>query len=162
MKEILEQYGNSLLAGMVALLLLGLFIQLPFGEKRGVSAAAGMLFYAGDNRLTGQDNSAYAAYKSIEKPEIRFRDELSLIAGTPVRIDAICQAVDGRGNPVSVQLLSVRDSGGVECECITGQEVCFPEGGIYELRVMACDADGRSQKGVLKVPVMPAGEGEDG
>ena len=163
MKEILDQYGSSLLAAMMALFLIGLFALLPFGEKRGVAAAAGMLLCAEEeNLLSGQDNSAYRAYKSIGKPQIRFRDEMPLIAEIPVGMDEICQAVDGNGNVVSVQLLSVRDSGGEECECKNGEKICFPEAGIYELWVMACDAEGRSQTGVLKVPVMPKEEGEDG
>lgn len=166
MKEILGQYGNTLIAVMAALALLGLLSGLPYGGKTGICGMAGQLLTEGGrHQLTGYENMAYTEYKSARKPELHFLEGYLAVAGKRIRVTEFCQAVDETGTEVPVKILSIRDSGGAECEDAVleeGVELCFPEAGIYELWVKAEDDSGRSRFGILNIPVQSAAEGEDG
>lgn len=159
MKQIMEAYGRFLLAGAAFVLVFSLvFFQIRDGEgNRGALNIIGAgLSVSGTDYAGYVDFNSYLAEGGKGMPSIVYEYAGKLYAGEDMPAADFIKARDASGQTLALRILEVTDHLGndlTSCYDKTTGEICFPDGGVYEIRAAVKDAAEKAVTCSVAVPV---------
>ena len=151
MKNGLEEYGEMLVGGVVA----GMILALIF--------SAGLLSVVGKRtQLQKKDYSNYQDFQNFSKvcqrtaPKIFYNEQKQWYAGDIISIEEIFSGEDAEGEKLAVEVQEIVDKSGNNQMKMYQQEtqkVIFPEAGIYVFKLRVQDKEKRYTVEEIEIPV---------
>ena len=148
MKITIEQYGSSIVALSVFVLLLGLCMWML--EKNGIFTQSAIEHTVKESYQTG----AFDEYRNKKLPEIFAHNEYEIKTGEYIPVSSCFYGKDKEGSLLSVKVTQILD----EKEDVIGTIVregmeyfYFEESGTYELVLETQDKSGKRQTAYVKI-----------
>ena len=151
MKNGLEEYGEMLIGGVVAVMILVLIF------------SAGLLSVVGKRaQLQKKDYSNYQDFQIFSKvcqrtaPKIFYNEQKQWYAGNIISIEEIFWGEDAEGEKLVVEVQEIVDKSGnnqMKMYQQDTQKVIFPEAGIYVFKLRVQDKEKRYAVEEIEIPV---------
>lgn len=154
MKEIIEQYGKTLLTALIIVLLLALvFVKLEDddGNKGILKIIGAHIGEEVEDYHAYTDYDVYEAEAQKKPPEIKYLGS-SISVGEYLLQDYI-SAVSYTGGVLPIKVVSVVDKNGNEISVGDDTRVYFDKAGIYTVTVSAVDDILKRTICTIKIPV---------
>lgn len=143
MKEIFGTYGKILIAVMVGLtLLVSINMVIPYISS----------LIRNESLLDeSNQNIGFDQVKSTAFPVLALRGEV-IYCGENYQPQELIECHENSGNLEKIQINSIENNDGIPLT-LTGDDICFPEPGIYKVYFDIYYSRNMRAQGVLKIPV---------
>ena len=133
MRNIINQYGKIVIAGIVGVVIILCFYQISLNGKEGVPKIVGDLFSKESSYFlqNNNDSSSFKEFCKRKKCQFRLREDKQIIEGEPILINDIIAS--NMNKPIEVYKIESVDNLGNFQNIIRGDELVFPQSGVYKL-----------------------------
>lgn len=155
MKELLKEYGETLLDAMVVgLLIVFLLIQVKdeHGNKGAFQIVGAQMNGEGINYEEYTDFDAYERDSHRAAPVITYSGGNSICVGE-CQLTAYITAVGDDGTKLPVKVMGIVNEKGDELSVSDDSKVFFGDAGVYFVTVTAVDRIGKETACIIKIPV---------
>lgn len=154
MKEVMQEYGSSILTVIIALILFSLIfgkLQVD-GDKGFMEIVEAKTHISQKNFSEYKDSEETKRAMERKRPVITYKN-VTLQAGEKVSVEDCFFAEDIDGNPAKIQWVKVENLIGEEVKIQDGK-IQFTGQGIYRVWVKATDLNCGVTESVFEIPVM--------
>lgn len=154
MKEVMQEYGSSILSVTVAVILFSIiFGKIELGGNRGFLAVLGEKTHVVQKEFERyKDASETSQAMERKRPVITYQNVV-VQAGEKKFMEDCFTAIDVNGNPAKLELTRAENFKGEEIEIENGN-IQFAGQGIYRIWVKATDAYCGVTERVFSIPVI--------
>lgn len=137
MKNIIKQFGGVIVSCLVAILIINSFWGV---EQKGISGIPKIIGNLVTNKLDAYMNrnnnsDAFRDYQTRSGIKILYNSEIEIMAGEGVFVDQLFTTTEG--DKVEVVKVEKADDNQLMKDVISGNELIFPEAGVYRLYLKA-------------------------
>lgn len=147
----MEEYGETLLAGLAGCMILALVL------TTGILSVIGIRIKLKENsNMQYQDMDAFSGLCQREKPEIIYDTDRHWYVGEVISIDEAFWGEDADGKQLSVKVKAITDEEGISCMDVYEEgmhQVSFQQAGIYLFELKVQDEEKLCTTAQIAVPV---------
>jgi len=153
MRMIVEYYGKSWIAVLVALCVFGIFSELTYEGKRGIPAILGHTMTKVLIQKEMYQNQMYETHMDHVLPEIYVKEDCKIVAGQYIEIQSCFGAKDCTGIELMVKIEDVWKGEGeaVQVSILPNDTFCIHEPGQYWLKLSATDTNGFRKEVITQI-----------
>ncbi len=162
MKQIMENYGGTIIAIMVMGAILFLLGTYTYGNATLSQNAIGFLANESIESMAKKQNEgvAFLQYKKRKSPEISFIENYEIRTEEYVPVEACFKAENFEGERIPVEVISIIDiqERNLSVYEYNGKTCFYFElPGVYQVYVKATDEENQTSYAMVKVPVNKGG-----
>lgn len=158
MKEIIKNYGNSIIAGIIAISIISLIYIIPYNDGAGVFRAIGTII-SGNSDDYLRDNygtCTYEKYKENYINQIMIKDNIAIQTNRKLLASDFFDCKEAKFDSGSLNIIGVLGDNGESIQVLHENKVdyfYFEEPGIYRVFFAYSNAYGNKSYGSVFIPV---------